>query len=192
MARSQHVAPGRRPCPTYCNKLRAPCATDAKGLPNPHRPRAVEEYLPGLGLGVGRRALPILSFRRGRSLSAFGVSLWVQALAPAIRALGWVVVKADRVGTGGFLEYVSDGAASAATAADISAGVAAGTADGPPAASGAGTIPLRLQAGRESAANALGGAGPEGLSEPRHTWLCITIIAFVFGLRAGERRSARA
>ena len=86
VARSQHFAPGRRPCPSVCNKLRAPCATDAKGLPNPLRPRAVEEYLPGLGLGVGRRALPILSFRRGRSRGASGVSGGVQALAPAVRA----------------------------------------------------------------------------------------------------------
>ena len=84
--------------------------------------------MPGLGLGVGRRALPILSFRRGRSLGASGVSGGVQALAPAVRAFLRVVIEANRVGTGGFLKNVGDGAASAATAADVSASVAAGTA----------------------------------------------------------------
>ena len=46
--------------------------------------------MPGLGLGVGNRALPSLVCRLGRGLSAPEVSGWVQALAPAVSAHQWV------------------------------------------------------------------------------------------------------
>ena len=54
----------------------------------------------------------------------------------------------------------------------------------------AGSICLRLQAGREAFANARDGRGPSGAAV---AWLymCGRIIAFLFGLRSKELRSAR-
>ena len=56
---------------------------------------------------------------------------------------------------------------------------------------GSGSLPLRLIAGQEQLANARGGRGPEGLSSPAFISVCLRIIAFIFGLRGKEMRSAR-
>ena len=55
----------------------------------------------------------------------------------------------------------------------------------------AGSVPLRLQAGREALANSRQGRGPADHSEVIWVWVCCRIIAFVFGLRKAEMRSAR-
>ena len=60
-----------------------------------------------------------------------------------------------------------------------------------PRAKGSGTIPLRLVAGQEQLANTRNGRGPEDLSLPAFIWVCLRIIALVFGLRGMEMRSAR-
>ena len=52
-------------------------------------------------------------------------------------------------------------------------------------------MPLRLIAGQEQLANARGGRGPEGISSPAFIYVCLRIIAFIFGLRGKEMRSAR-
>ena len=54
----------------------------------------------------------------------------------------------------------------------------------------AGSIPLRLQAGREALANANHGSGPHDLSEVVWAWCICRILAFLFGLRRKEVRSA--
>ena len=74
-------------------------------------------------------------------------------------------------------------------AAQMSVDHAAGEEIPPP--KGSGSLPLRLVAGQEKLANSRGGRGPEGLSQPAFVWVCLRIIAFVFGLRGKEMRSAR-
>ena len=54
-----------------------------------------------------------------------------------------------------------------------------------------GTVPLRLQASREAFANERDGLGPEGCTPVLLSWMCARIIAFIFGLRGKELRSAR-
>ena len=55
----------------------------------------------------------------------------------------------------------------------------------------AGTIPLRLQMGREACANERSGWGPPDLGAPAHVWMCVRILCFLFGLRSVEQASAR-
>ena len=55
----------------------------------------------------------------------------------------------------------------------------------------AGTIPLRLLAGREALSNACEGRGPQDLTHPVWVHSCSRIIAFIFGLRTKELRSAQ-
>lgn len=55
----------------------------------------------------------------------------------------------------------------------------------------AGTIPLRLQMGREACANERSGWGPPDLCAPAHVWMCARILCFLFGLRSVEQASAR-
>ena len=54
----------------------------------------------------------------------------------------------------------------------------------------AGSIPLSVQARRENFANANGGRGEEGCSDPVWVYVCCAILALVFGLRRKEMRSA--
>merc|ERR1711965_1042193 len=59
----------------------------------------------------------------------------------------------------------------------------------PPKPKHAGTVPMYLQCAREALANAVGGSDDVSYV----TWLltCSRIVAFIFGLRAKELRSAR-
>ena len=54
-----------------------------------------------------------------------------------------------------------------------------------------GSIPCRVQAGREACANERGGQGPAESSEVVWVWQCCRIIALSFGLRGKEMRTAR-
>lgn len=75
------------------------------------------------------------------------------------------------------------------SAAQLSVDHAAGESVAQP--KGSGSLPLRLIAGQEQLANARGGRGPEGISSPAFIYVCLRIIAFIFGLRGKEMRSAR-
>ena len=54
-----------------------------------------------------------------------------------------------------------------------------------------GSVPCRVQAGREACANERGGQGPADSSEVVWVWQCCRILALSFGLRGKEMRTAR-